>query len=197
VPLADRCPTQSLTARRRDLLGDAHGCILDHCPGVSSFLAINDVDVDGEELRRGRREQVHGRAGVAVAQRGQDKHLRYSQGVTVEEMHQASMALMRLVHYRAARRKGRDRRSGDRSSDAGMSASSFHRHFRAVAAMSPLQYQKQLRLQAARARLLAGNDDVARVGHAVGYASPAQFSRDYKRAFGAPPSQRRRQVDQG
>jgi AraC-like DNA-binding protein len=88
-------------------------------------------------------------------------------------------------------------RIGDLARFAGMSATSFHRHFRAVAGMSPLQYQKQLRLQAARARLLASGDAVARVGHTVGYASPAQFSRDYKRAFGASPSRSRRQVDQG
>ncbi|HEX4453146.1 MAG TPA: AraC family transcriptional regulator [Kofleriaceae bacterium] len=72
---------------------------------------------------------------------------------------------------------------------AAMSVTSFHRHFRAVALMSPLQYQKQIRLQEARASLLAGADDVARVGHAVGYDSPSQFSREYKRAYGSPPGQ--------
>ncbi|HEX4418993.1 MAG TPA: AraC family transcriptional regulator [Kofleriaceae bacterium] len=70
-----------------------------------------------------------------------------------------------------------------------MSVTSFHRHFRAVALMSPLQYQKQIRLQEARASLLAGAEDVARVGHAVGYDSPSQFSREYKRAYGSPPGQ--------
>lgn len=70
-----------------------------------------------------------------------------------------------------------------------MSVTSFHRHFRAVALMSPLQYLKQIRLQEARARLLARADDVAGVGHAVGYDSPSQFSREYKRAYGAPPGQ--------
>lgn len=68
-----------------------------------------------------------------------------------------------------------------------MSVTSFHRHFRAVALMSPLQYLKQIRLQEARARLLARADDVATVGLAVGYDSPSQFSREYKRAYGAPP----------
>jgi AraC-like DNA-binding protein len=70
-----------------------------------------------------------------------------------------------------------------------MSVTSFHRHFRAVALMSPLQYLQQIRLQEARARLLAGAEDVATVGHAVGYDSPSQFSREYKRAFGSPPGQ--------
>ena len=70
-----------------------------------------------------------------------------------------------------------------------MSVTSFHRHFRAVARMSPLQYLKQIRLQEARTRLLADTDDVASVGYAVGYDSPSQFSREYKRAYGAPPAQ--------
>jgi len=70
-----------------------------------------------------------------------------------------------------------------------MSVTSFHRHFRAVALMSPLQYLKQIRLQEARARLLAKADDIVTVGHSVGYDSPSQFSREYKRAYGAPPGQ--------
>jgi len=68
-----------------------------------------------------------------------------------------------------------------------MSVSSFHRHFRAVTSMSPLQYQKQIRLQEARARLLVEAQDVAAVGYDVGYDSPSQFSREYSRLFGAPP----------
>jgi AraC-like DNA-binding protein len=69
----------------------------------------------------------------------------------------------------------------------GMSVSSFHRHFRAVTSMSPLQYQKRIRLQEARARLLVESADVAAVGFEVGYDSPSQFSREYSRLFGAPP----------
>nr|WP_243692119.1 AraC family transcriptional regulator [Caulobacter sp. BK020] len=70
---------------------------------------------------------------------------------------------------------------------AGMSPASFHRHFRAVTAMSPLQYQKQLRLQAARTLLLSQPGDVAGAGFTVGYDSASQFSREYARLFGAPP----------
>lgn len=70
---------------------------------------------------------------------------------------------------------------------AGMSVPSFHRHFKAATAMSPLQYQKTLRLQAAR-RLLTTNTDAARAAYAVGYESASQFSREYARLFGAPPS---------
>ena len=70
---------------------------------------------------------------------------------------------------------------------AAMSVSSFHRHFRAVTAMTPIQFQKQIRLQEARARLLSDADDVGAVGFAVGYDSASQFSREYSRMFGAPP----------
>jgi transcriptional regulator GlxA family with amidase domain len=71
---------------------------------------------------------------------------------------------------------------------ATMSLSSFHRHFRAVTSMTPIQFQKQMRLHEARARLLAEPGDVAGVGFAVGYDSPSQFSREYRRMFGTPPS---------
>lgn len=70
---------------------------------------------------------------------------------------------------------------------AGMSPASFHRHFRAATAMTPVQYQKQIRLQAARRMLLADGVEVASVGYAIGYESPSQFSRDYRRLFGEPP----------
>ncbi len=70
---------------------------------------------------------------------------------------------------------------------AGMSATSFHRHFRGVTSMTPIQYQKQLRLQIARSRLMAEATDVAEVGFAVGYDSSSQFSREYRRQFGRPP----------
>jgi AraC-like DNA-binding protein len=69
----------------------------------------------------------------------------------------------------------------------GMSVSGFHHHFKSVTAMSPLQFQKQVRLQEAR-RLMLGEDlDAASAGHRVGYEDPAYFSRDYKKLFGAPP----------
>jgi transcriptional regulator GlxA family with amidase domain len=70
---------------------------------------------------------------------------------------------------------------------AHMSASEFHRQFKALTALTPLQYQKQLRLLEAR-RLLATTDaNVETAALAVGYASPSQFSRDYTRMFSAPP----------
>ena len=69
---------------------------------------------------------------------------------------------------------------------AGMSAATFYRHFRAATAMSPLQYQKALRLQEARRRLIADND-AAGAAYAVGYESTSQFSREYTRMFGTSP----------
>ena len=72
---------------------------------------------------------------------------------------------------------------------AGMSVTSLHRHFRAVTTMTPIQFQKLIRLQEARARLLAEPGDVAGVGFAVGYDSASQFSREYRRLFGLPPGQ--------
>ena len=77
----------------------------------------------------------------------------------------------------------------DLAAEVGLSVSSLNRHFRAATSMSPVQYQKQLRLQRARIRLLANPADVAGAGHAVGYASASQFTREYRRLFGAPPGQ--------
>ena len=68
-----------------------------------------------------------------------------------------------------------------------MSESSLHHHFKAVTAMSPLQYQKHLRLQEARRLMLTEMQDAASAGHRVGYESPSQFSREYSRLYGAPP----------
>jgi AraC-like DNA-binding protein len=64
----------------------------------------------------------------------------------------------------------------------------FVGHFRAVTSMTPIQFQKEIRLREARARLIADPGDVAGAGFAVGYDSPSQFSREYRRMFGMPPS---------
>jgi AraC-like DNA-binding protein len=77
---------------------------------------------------------------------------------------------------------------------AHMSPSSFHDHFRRVTAMSPLQYQKLLRLQEARRLLMTDAVDAATAGHRVGYQSPSQFSREYRRAFGTSPGADYRQL---
>src|SRR5690349_23632022 len=75
----------------------------------------------------------------------------------------------------------------DLASMANMSPSSFHQHFKAVTAMSPVQYQKTLRLTEARHILLAGNADAASAAYRARYQSVSHFSREYARMFGAPP----------
>ena len=78
-------------------------------------------------------------------------------------------------------------RIDDIAHELGMSVSGFHHHFKSVTMMSPLQFQKQIRLQEAR-RLMLGEDlDAASAGFRVGYEDPSYFSREYKKLFGAPP----------
>lgn len=72
---------------------------------------------------------------------------------------------------------------------ANMSVASLHRHFKEVTAMSPIQFQKQVRLQEARRLLLSESTDAADVAFQVGYESPSQFSREYSRMFGLPPKE--------
>ncbi len=72
---------------------------------------------------------------------------------------------------------------------ASMSPASLHRQFKALTAMSPLQYQKQIRLQKAQQIMLSESKDAASAGYEVGYSSPSQFSREYQRMFGTPPHQ--------
>lgn len=75
----------------------------------------------------------------------------------------------------------------DLAAQANMGTSTFHHHFRSMTALSPLQYQKQLRLQEARRLMLAESMDAANAAFQVGYESPSQFNREYSRQFGAPP----------
>lgn len=75
----------------------------------------------------------------------------------------------------------------DLASMTGMSRSTLHHHFRNLTAMSPLQFQKQLRLHAARQKMLTEELDAASAAFEVGYESPSQFNREYKRFFGQPP----------
>ena len=78
--------------------------------------------------------------------------------------------------------------------EAAMSVSAFHRHFKSVTALSPLQYQKQIRLLQARTRLIAAGLSVTAAAHEVGYESPTQFGREYARAFGLPPAKDAAQI---
>lgn len=76
----------------------------------------------------------------------------------------------------------------DLADEIHMSVSSLHQHFKAVTAMTPLQFQKQLRMQEARRIMLGEQVDAATAGHRVGYESQSQFNREYSRFFGSPPA---------
>jgi len=116
---------------------------------------------------------VTGEQGAAVRQLG-------LAGSSVTQVAQA----VRWIrdHYRESFR------IDDLARRSGLSVSAFHRHFQAVTAMSPIQFQKRIRLQEARLMLAAQPHDVTGVSHRVGYDSPSQFSREYRRQFGEPPS---------
>jgi AraC-like DNA-binding protein len=116
--------------------------------------------------------------------------LRSPQGAAVREI---GLADSSLSHVARVIRWIRDHytetfRVEELATMARMSTSAFHRHFRTVTAMTPIQFQKKIRLQEARLRLLGLGEDVTSAGYAVGYDSPSQFSREYRREFGTPPS---------
>ena len=118
---------------------------------------------------------------------------RLLQGPFAPSIQQIGLADSHVTHLTRAigeihRRYDQPLRIHELAAAASMSTASFHRHFRALTTMSPLQFQKQIRLNEAHTRLLAQGSDVSSVAHSVGYASPSQFSREYRRAFGAPPS---------
>jgi AraC-like DNA-binding protein len=109
-----------------------------------------------------------------------------------ESVHQVGLADSSLTHVSRAVRwitehYGKPFRVEDLARTCGMSPSAFHRAFRSVTALSPIQFQKQIRLQKSRLLLLTGADDVAAVAYRVGYDSASQFSREYRRQFGLPP----------
>jgi AraC-like DNA-binding protein len=117
--------------------------------------------------------------------------LRGEQGPAIRQL---GLADSGLAHIRRAVQQIREHyaesfRVEDLARTAGMSVSAFHRNFHAVTGMSPVQFLKRIRLQEARLLLARRPSDVTGVGHTVGYASASQFSREYRRMFGTPPSQ--------
>jgi AraC-like DNA-binding protein len=109
-----------------------------------------------------------------------------------ESVRQTGLADSSLTHVSRAVRwisehYSKPFRVDDLARSCGMSTSAFHRNFQAVTALSPIQFQKQIRLQKSRLLLLTGTDDVGTVGYRVGYDSTSQFSREYRRQFGLPP----------
>jgi AraC-like DNA-binding protein len=156
-------------------VSDASRALLD---AIGRLLALLDAPDDAAALAAGVEREVLWRLVTGP------------QGATVRQIGLADSRLAHLAraihwirsHYEATLRVE------ELAALATMSVSSFHRHFRAVTSMTPIQFQKQIRLHEARARLLAEPRDVAGVGFAVGYDSPSQFSREYRRMFGVPPS---------
>jgi AraC-like DNA-binding protein len=113
-------------------------------------------------------------------------------GPVGQSVRQIGLADSSLTHVSRAVRRitqqyDKPFRVEDLARSCGMSTSAFHRTFHAVTALSPIQFQKQIRLQKSRLLLLTGAHDVATVGYRVGYDSTSQFSREYRRQFGLPP----------
>jgi AraC-like DNA-binding protein len=156
-------------------VSDASPTLLD---AIARLLALLDAPDDAAALAAGVEREILWRL------------ITGPHGATVRQI---GLADSRLAHLTRAIRWIRSHynetlRVEELATLATMSVSSFHRQFRAVTSMSPIQFQKQIQLHEARARLLAEPGDVTGVGFAVGYASPSQFSREYRRMFGVPPS---------
>jgi AraC-like DNA-binding protein len=141
--------------------------LLDAPPQEAAFLAVGlKREIIYRMLTGPHGRQLYQNVVLDQQDRGISKAIawlkeRYNQPVLVEELAQAT----------------------------NMSVSSLHHRFKAVTTMGPMQYQKQLRLQQARALLLNGDTDAATAAYQVGYESQSQFSREYRRLFGAPPMQ--------
>ncbi|MEV6903807.1 AraC family transcriptional regulator [Amycolatopsis sp. NPDC051372] len=116
--------------------------------------------------------------------------LRGEQGPAIRQLGLADSGLAHISRAVQQIRKhyAESFRVEDLARTAGMSVSAFHRNFQAVTGMSPIQFQKRIRLQEARLLLVGRPSDVTGVGHTVGYESASQFSREYRRMFGTPPS---------
>lgn len=114
--------------------------------------------------------------------RGQQGHRLYELAVGHSQTHRVSRAIAWInQHFQQGLR------IEDLAREVNLSVSTLHHRFKAVTSMSPLQYQKQLRLQEARRLMLNESLDASEAGYRVGYESPSQFSREYSRHFGAPP----------
>ena len=144
---------------------------------VDSFLSLLDHPEDIRALAKGREREV-------VYRLLQSEH-----GPMLRQAVHAEGRFSKIHQVIAWMRQDLDQRlSGEElARRAGMSVPSFHRHFKAATAMSPLQYRQTLRLHEAR-KLLMTNADAAKTAYAVGYESPSQFSREYSRLFGTSPA---------
>jgi AraC-like DNA-binding protein len=156
-------------------VSDASPALLD---AIARLLALLDTPEDAAALAAGAEREILWRLVTGP------------QGATVRQIGLADSRLTQLARAIQWIRGHYDKtlRVEELARLATMSVTSFHRHFRAVTSMTPIQFQKQIRLHEARARLLAEPGDVTGAGFAVGYDSASQFSREYRRMFGVPPS---------
>jgi AraC-like DNA-binding protein len=157
-------------------------------------IAVSDVDeplVDALTRLLGLLDERTDLRGLAPAYE-REVLWRVLTGPQGDLVRQAGLADSRLTLVSHAIRFIRDHYASsitieDLAEISAISPATLHRHFRAVTNMTPIQFQKQLRLQAARQRLLVAPSDVAGAGFAVGYESASQFSREYRKMFGSPP----------
>jgi len=175
VTAADRTAPRTVRAVRPALFVAEHDAEL--TDAVGRLLACLDRPTDARVL------------GPGVIREITYRLLAGRQGDVVRALGVADSQTLRIA--RVVERLKRDYALPLRTTElarlAGMSVSSLHEHFKKVTTLSPLQYQKQLRLQEARRLLLANPAGAADIGFTVGYESPSQFSREYARQFGAPP----------
>jgi AraC-like DNA-binding protein len=155
-------------------VGESSVELLDACSRLLDLLdAPQDVSFLGNLIQR---EIIY-----RLLRGPQGKHLR-SIATLGEQSNRTAKAVAWLKENYA-----KPLRIEDLASVAQMGVSTLHHHFRSLTAMSPLQYQKQLRLHTARVRMLTDGLDAASAAFEVGYESPSQFSREYSRFFGQPP----------
>jgi AraC-like DNA-binding protein len=167
-------PPQAQPASRGMALGEVTGPLLSACHRLLDLLAApQDIPILAPLIQR----EILYRLLVG------------EQGARLRQIASAGSPSQQIAHAIAwlKRHYTRPLRIEDLAAHVHMSPSTFHQHFRALTAMSPLQYQKWLRLNEARRLMLMEHLDATTAAFEVGYASPSQFSREYRRAFGAPP----------
>lgn len=145
---------------------------------IARYLALADDAVEARVLAPAIRREIHFRLLMAPGGRMLRNLLRHDS--------HASMVAMAIARIRAGYRESIA--VPELAREVGMSPSSLHKHFRAITSTTPLQFQKDLRLLEARRLLVAGQHAVSEVAWEVGYESPNQFSREYSRKYGVPPS---------
>ena len=145
---------------------------------IARYLALVEDEVAAKVLASAIRREIHFRLLMAPSGGMLRNLLRHDS--------HASMVAMAISRIREGYRE--TIAVPELAREVGMSASSLHKHFRAITSTTPLQFQKDLRLLEARRLLIAGQHAVSDVAYEVGYESPNQFSREYSRKYGVPPS---------